>query len=63
MLQSVLVLNAGSSSVKFALYRVEGAELGTRLLRGQVAGIRETPQLIVNDGQHERRIVAALPDA
>jgi acetate kinase len=56
MPQSVLVLNAGSSSVKFALYRVEGAELGTRLLRGQVAGIRETPQLIVNDGQHERRI-------
>jgi acetate kinase len=56
MPQSVLVLNAGSSSVKFALYRVEGAELGTRLLRGQVAGIRETPQLIVTDGQHERRI-------
>jgi acetate kinase len=56
MAQSVLVLNSGSSSIKFALYRVRGAELRERVLGGQVAGIRESPQLVVTDAQGRRAL-------
>lgn len=38
MVHSVLVLNAGSSSIKFQLYDVAGADL-TRRFKGQVEGI------------------------
>ncbi len=60
MSQSILVLNSGSSSIKFALYRVRGAELGERVLGGQVAGIRESPQLVVADA-HGRRALPLEP--
>lgn len=39
MSDSILVLNAGSSSIKFALYPVDDGALGSRLLGGQIAGI------------------------
>lgn len=51
MPSSILVLNAGSSSIKFALFRVGRGEPGERFLRGQVAGIRERPQLVFTDRQ------------
>ena len=56
MSDSILVLNAGSSSIKFALYRTEGGALGERLLRGQVSGIPEAPRLAATDdgGKHEQ---------
>jgi acetate kinase len=44
---SLLVLNAGSSSIKFASYAVQGAALGARLLGGQVADIGGAPRLQV----------------
>lgn len=51
MPQSILVLNAGSSSIKFALFRVDGGEPGERFLRGQVAGIPERARLLFSDRQ------------
>ena len=39
---ALLILNAGSSSLKFALYETSGAALASRL-RGQIAGIGRTP--------------------
>jgi acetate kinase len=56
MSDSILVLNAGSSSIKFALYRVQGAALGERVLGGQVADIRDKPQLIVSDANGRRTV-------
>jgi acetate kinase len=51
---AILVLNAGSSSLKFALF--EGADLGP-LARGQVSGIGTSPRLELNDEMRE------LPDS
>ncbi|MPZ45643.1 MAG: acetate kinase [Betaproteobacteria bacterium] len=56
MSESILVLNAGSSSIKFALYRVHGDRLGERVLGGQVAGIRDKPQLNVTDANGRRSV-------
>jgi len=45
MKQTVLVLNAGSSSLKFALYDAHQLNRGTgTLLRGQIADIGQTPR-------------------
>ncbi|HEY0290991.1 MAG TPA: acetate/propionate family kinase [Hansschlegelia sp.] len=52
----VLVINAGSSSVKFAAYEVEGESLRQARWRGQVEGIPSDPTLSISEG--ERRIVA-----
>ena len=49
-LQRLLVLNAGSSSLKFGVYEIpaDHADLAL-LIRGQVAGIGPTPQFIAAD--------------
>ena len=43
----VLVLNAGSSSLKFAMYASAGALAWQAVARGQIEGIGTTPQMIV----------------
>ena len=53
---AILVLNAGSSSIKFCVFRLEGAALA-RDLRGQVSGLGTSPRLVV------RRDGATLFDA
>ena len=45
----LLVLNAGSSSIKFQVFETETGAL-TRLLRGQVEGIGTAPRLLARDG-------------
>jgi len=50
MTDAVLVLNAGSSSIKFALYPVESGRIGWRLLRGQISGIGHEPRLEARAG-------------
>jgi len=45
MRDSVLVLNAGSSRIKFALYPVQGSRLGKRTLGGHVANIGKSPRI------------------
>ena len=48
MNDAILVLNAGSSSIKFSLFATEGAEL-TRIATGQVESIYTTPRFSAKD--------------
>lgn len=50
MADGILVINAGSSSIKFCLYSVQGSTLDT-LARGQVEGIGVRPHFIARDGK------------
>lgn len=51
-----LVLNAGSSSLKFSVFRpVVGAEWAVDT-RGQIEGIGTSPRLTVKDGQGQKRL-------
>ena len=43
-MDSILVVNAGSSSVKFELFAVDGVRL-TRKIKGQIDGIGTRPRL------------------
>jgi acetate kinase len=50
MSQAVLSLNAGSSSLKFALYALDGGT-PSRVCAGKLEGIGTAPHLIVHDSQ------------
>jgi acetate kinase len=58
-----LVLNAGSSSLKFCVYRREGAAGWTLAARGQVEGIGTSAHLTVKDGTGARLADRVLRDA
>lgn len=47
MADTILVINSGSSSIKFALYP---AEPGAALMRGRIGGIGRAPDFVVRDG-------------
>ena len=51
-METILVVNAGSSSVKFQIFGIEEAGALQRLIRGQVDGIGSRPRLVArsNDG-------------
>ena len=51
MSQSIAVINAGSSSIKFALYDAVSEEIC--LFRGQIGGIGVAPRLKVADPKGE----------
>ena len=53
--EAILVLNAGSSSIKFELFDVVGGEAESRL-DGQMEGIGASPHLVARDTQ--RRVLA-----
>ena len=44
-METILVVNAGSSSVKFQIFGIEDAGALQRLIRGQVDGIGSRPRL------------------
>lgn len=46
---SILVVNAGSSSLKFSLFRLDAAEALQLAVRGQIDGIGSRPRLKVRD--------------
>ena len=46
-MDTILVVNAGSSSIKFQAFGIEGGEL-RRLLKGQMDGIGTRPRLVAN---------------
>ena len=46
---SILVVNAGSSSLKFSLFRVEAADALQLIVRGQIDGISSRPRLTVKN--------------
>ena len=44
-MDTILVVNAGSSSVKFQLFGIEGAGTLQRMIKGQIDGIGTRPRL------------------
>ncbi len=58
MASCLLTLNAGSSSLKFAVYQIAGDAL-TLQLRGQIAGIGTTPRLEAKDAHGQALAFAA----
>lgn len=64
-MKGVLVLNAGSSSLKFALFVLNGALADKPALSGQVEGIGASPHLLARDaaGAHYDEPVKVAGDA
>jgi acetate kinase len=52
MTDAVLVLNAGSSSIKFSAFDLAGTDL-TPLVKGQVEGLQSAPRFIARDARGE----------
>lgn len=50
MQETILVLNAGSSSIKFQLFSVNARDRLERLMKGQIEGIGTHPKLHARDG-------------
>ena len=61
MTDAILVLNAGSSSIKFSVFVEERAALAP-LLRGQIEGLFTTPRFEVKDADGERIGSHAWPE-
>lgn len=61
MSDAVLVINAGSSSVKFALYAARGDAIGERMLGGQIEGIGRAASMTARDARGDRVAAHALP--
>jgi acetate kinase len=63
---ALLVLNAGSSSLKFALYHLHDAGLWRARARGQVEGLGTAPRLVARDGAGtllaDERLAAGAPE-
>jgi acetate kinase len=57
-MDTILVVNAGSSSVKFQVFAVEGGAL-RRLIKGQMDGIRTKPKLRAEDADKKPLIEQA----
>ena len=53
-MKGLLILNAGSSSLKFALYAIEPDLAGTPALSGQIEGIGSHPRLRAGAASGER---------
>src|SRR5215469_8283683 len=51
MKETILVINAGSSSIKFSAYKVADQQDPTLSLTGQIEGIGTRPRLVVKDGK------------
>ncbi|MFT3760849.1 acetate/propionate family kinase [Thauera sp.] len=60
-MKAVLILNAGSSSLKFALYAINGDVAAAPAVSGQVEGIGATPEITLKtaDGQRIQEAVNA----
>jgi acetate kinase len=56
MSETILVINAGSSSIKFQLFAVGQDEQLERQMRGQIEGIGTRPLLIAKDGSGQTLI-------
>ena len=49
MAETILVVNAGSSSIKFQLFEIGKGDRLKRRFKGQIEGIRTHPHLIAKD--------------
>jgi acetate kinase len=59
--ETILVVNAGSSSIKFQLFSVDARDKLQRLLRGQIEGIGVHPRLVAS-GTDRQPIEEAWPE-
>ena len=57
-MDTILVVNAGSSSVKFQVFGIEAGDLKRRI-KGQVDGIGTRPQLQASDA--DGRVISGMP--
>ena len=53
MSDTILVINAGSSSIKFQLFEVDADDQLQRRLKGQIEGIGVKPRLAAKDAKGE----------
>jgi len=60
-MDTILVVNAGSSSVKFQIFMVEGEGRLRRQIKGQVDGIGSRPRLRASDGNGDPMADRAYP--
>jgi len=63
MSETILVLNAGSSSIKFQLFAIAGHDLLERRMKGQFDGIGTRPRLVAKDIEGESLIDEVWPAA
>jgi acetate kinase len=61
MSETILVVNAGSSSIKFQLFSVGAGDRLQRLLKGQIEGIGVHPHLVAKNGKGEGLIDRTWP--
>ena len=54
-MDTILVVNAGSSSVKFQVFGVDGAASLRRLIKGQIDGIGTRPRLRAEGADRQAR--------
>ena len=54
-MDTILVVNAGSSSVKFQVFGVEGTGALQRLIKGQIDGIGTRPRLVAHGERQVHR--------
>ncbi|MEW6436160.1 MAG: acetate/propionate family kinase [Pseudomonadota bacterium] len=62
-MQTILVVNSGSSSVKFQVFGTDGVSALERLIKGQVSGIGTMPRLFARDAGGELMIDRAFDAA
>ena len=61
MTETILVVNAGSSSIKFQLFSVAARDQLHRLLKGQIEGIGVRPRLVAKGAEPEESIDESWP--
>ena len=62
MSETILVINAGSSSIKFQLFSLDARDQLHRLLKGQIEGIGVHPRLVANETDQQAPIEEAWPE-
>jgi acetate kinase len=60
-MDTILVVNAGSSSLKFQIFGLDGAAEPQRLLKGQIEGIGTRPRLVAEAPDKRRLVDQAYP--
>jgi acetate kinase len=63
MQDTILVVNAGSSSIKFQLFAIAGRDRLERRMKGQIDGIGARPRLLVKDAEGRSLIDASYSSA
>ena len=62
MAHAVLTINAGSSSLKFSVYRIGPDDRPSVSARGQVEGIGTSPRLVAEDAEGQILVERSWPD-